>query len=93
LICIKSYKGQERQAGSGPSFIQKMPKSGHISIFKRLGASSLPIADQIRRLMREYFSGITAPIKQEAQERLNRNIEDQVKLALSQWKAGAGRAA
>jgi hypothetical protein len=69
-----------------------MPKSGHISIFRRLGATKLPIADQIRRLMRQFFEGISDQIRQQAQSRLNKNIEDQVMLALNQWRQGAKKA-
>ena len=92
LIWIKSLKGQEAQATAETAFIARMPKSGKISIFKRLGAARLPIADQLRRLMRMYFMGFSGQIKREAQARFERNIEDQVKLALAQWKAKARRA-
>ena len=89
LIWIKRYKGQ---VSTEPAFIAKMP-SGNKSIFKRLGASRLPIADQLRRLMLERFKGIGGRVRQEAQQRLDRNINDQVKLALMKWKSSAGRAA
>ena len=92
LIWIKRYKGQEAKTSKEPSFVAQMP-SGHISIFRRLGAARLPIADLIRRLMVENFKGIFPRIKAEAQQRLERNINDQVKLALVEWKGVPWKAA
>ena len=92
-LWIKRFKGWEAIETSQTAFVAQMPKSGHISIFRRLGAARKPIADQLRRLMRKYFMGITEQVKQEAGERLNRNVKDQVRLALAEWKAVAGRAA
>jgi hypothetical protein len=92
LIWIKRYTGQEAQETQEKAFIARMPKSGHIGIFRRLGATKLPIADQIRRLMRQFFEGISDQIRQQAQSRLNKNIEDQVMLALNQWRQGAKKA-
>ncbi|MGA1979462.1 MAG: hypothetical protein ABSG99_02700 [Sedimentisphaerales bacterium] len=92
LIWIKRFKGQEAEASTETAFITEMPKSGHISIFRRLGAVRLPITDQIRRLMVQFFTGISGQVRQEAQARLERNVEDQVKLALNQWRAGVGSA-
>ncbi len=88
LLWIKRFKGQEASASTETAFIAEIPKSGHISIFKRLGAARLPIADQLRRLMVKFFTGISPQVKREAEARLERNITDQVKLALAQWKAG-----
>jgi len=92
LIWIKRFKGQEAALSSEPEFIAEMP-GGQKSIFRRTGKGRLPIADQLRILMREHFTGIKGSVKRQAQERLKRNIEDQVKLTLAKWKAGAGKAA
>ena len=93
LIWIKRFKGQEAQTSTEKAFISEMTKSGHISIFKRLGTARLPIADQLRRLMREFFTGISGQLKQETAVRLKRNIEFYVKQALDKWRTGAGKAA
>jgi len=91
IIWIKRWKGQEAKEASGTAFVQEMPKSGHISIFRRLGAAQLPIADQVRRLMRQFFMGISSGLKRETQERLDRNVANQVMFELSRWKTMAGK--
>lgn len=91
LIWIRQPKGQEARATSETPFIQKMP-GGHISIFRRLGKTRMPIADQLRNLMKKYFTGIAGSIRQQAQQRLLKNINDQMKLALNKWKGKARKA-
>lgn len=91
LIWIKRPKGQEATPTTETPFIQRM-KGGHISIFQRLGKTKIPIADQLRNLMLKDFTGIKASIKQQAQQRLVRNMNDQVKLILNKWKSKARKA-
>lgn len=93
LIWIKQFKGQEAQETAETPFIAKMPKSGHISIFRRLGSARIPIADQLRRLMRMHFAGMRESVKRFAQQTFYKNISSQVKLALDKWKAKAKKAA
>jgi len=90
-IWIKRFKGQEAVESKQPSFVARM-KSGKVSIFKRLGAARIPIADQLRRLMRVHFRGIKGQVKREAKQRLKRNVDSQIKLALGKWKTGAKKA-
>lgn len=92
LIWIKRFKGQESQTSTETAFVAQM-KSGHISIFKRLGAARIPIADQLRRLMRQFFTGISSQLRRETAVRLERNIEFYMKQALDKWRTGAGKAA
>ncbi len=87
LILIKRPKGQESTASTEPAFIATMPKSGNIGLFRRLGATRLPIANQLRQLLNKHFLTIKGPVKQDASRRLKQNIDSQTKLVLSQWKA------
>lgn len=76
------------------AFIISM-SSGHKGVFRRAGPRRLPIIELKGPSVGEVFRGSAGLAKAatwKAQQRLGRNIDDQVKLALGRWKAGARKA-
>lgn len=77
------------------AFIATMA-SGHKGVFKRKGAARLPIVELRGPSVGEVYrssAGLAQTAERRAYKELERNIDDQVKLVLGQWKASAGRAA
>jgi hypothetical protein len=91
MLWIKRFKGQEAKKSKKTMFVAEM-KSGHISLFRRLGEARLPIANQLRRLMVQFFTGISNKLKKETEVRLKRNIEFYIKQVLDKWRKGARKA-
>lgn len=76
------------------AFIISM-SSGHRGVFRRAGPGRLPIIELKGPSVGEVFrgsAGLAQAATRQAQQRLGRNIDDQVKLALARWRAGAKKA-
>lgn len=77
------------------AFIATM-SSGHTGVFKRTGPGRLPIIELKGPSVGEVFRGapgLARTAERQAYQKLYRNVEDQVKLALAQWRASARGAA
>lgn len=71
------------------AFIATMP-SGHKGVFRRKGPSRLSIIELRGPSVGGIFrgaAGIARRVTKQAYQKLERNIDDQVKLALAQWSA------